>query len=445
LVNATLAVDAPTAGAATPQASRAVTGTPGLATTPAASPWARMISVRHEVSGPIEVVDAGSGALVIAGQRVTVRHAAWGAGRPSVGDWVSVSGLRQVDGTLEASRLDRAPVGTLMVRGRVSRSSGTLRIGSLVLSGPTAATATPGQFVTIEGRYRAGAAEVTSVAPDRLRTDPAGYFGDAVNGLIVQGFVRVGHGMVWLDDGPGIPAGPGVRAVSGAYRDAVVSLRRGADGGLTATSLRYADDRDVSAGALPGTEAGTRASLAVPRAAPRVKPAARGGGDGTVWDSAPERPPARSATPTPTIGTPAPLSPAPPPVATTPVPPPLPVSVPPVATHPKATLPGVTASPPDTPTPQGHDPAPVAMIPSRNPKRLPGPGPKGDRATVAAGAGTTPLSRLEASSAGAGTASASDRRATPPAVFTAASTVAPAAPTATAGTPEATGVPPHQR
>ena len=42
---------------------------------------ARMISVRYEVSGPIEAVDVHAGALIVAGQRVTVSPRTWVAGR----------------------------------------------------------------------------------------------------------------------------------------------------------------------------------------------------------------------------------------------------------------------------------------------------------------------------------------------------------------------------
>ncbi len=441
LVNATAVVKALTPGAATLAATTDVTGTPTASATSRASLRARTISVRHEVSGPIEAVDAASGVMLVAGQLVAVRHAG-GVSRPSLGDWISVSGLREADGTIAASRLDSAPVGTLMVRGQVSRQDGTLSVGRLVLVGPKAAGATPGPFITLVGRYRAGAVEVTSMAPDRLRSDPAGYFGPTVNNLVLQGFMRVDHGMVWLDNGQGIPSGPDVRAVGGAYRDAIVSLRRGPDGGLTATGLRYADDRDLPAGARPGTETARGAGVAAPRVIP-----ARGGDDGAAWDSAPEPPPILPAMPAPTVSAPAPQSP----ITTAPVSPPapaLPVVLPPVTTQPVAALPGITPPPPGAPTMPGNDLAAVGTIPSRNAKRLAGPGPTGDHAAVAGNARTGPDNRSEALPAGAHTASASDRRVKLPTVFTAASTVAPAAPAAT-GTPEATplatGLPPHQR
>ena len=109
---------------------------------------------------------------MVAGQRVMVLPSTWVAGRFGVGNWITVSGLRQPDGTIVASRLDRARVGALAVRGKVMREHDITRIGNLVLHGPAAAAAKPGTFVQVVGRYVDGAAEVTSIDLDLLSEDP---------------------------------------------------------------------------------------------------------------------------------------------------------------------------------------------------------------------------------------------------------------------------------
>ncbi|WP_158926178.1 DUF5666 domain-containing protein [Acidisphaera sp. S103] len=206
-------------------------------------PQARKITVRYEVSGPIEAVDIRSGSIRVAGQAVMVLPTTWMAGRFGIGDWTSVSGLRQPDGTIIASRLDRARIGALFVRGQVVREHGTIRIGSLVLHGPAASGTVAGTFVTVAGGYQNQVAEVTSIDMDVWAEDPADYFGLSTRQLIVQGFVRVAHGMVWLSNGGKFPAGPGVQANAGAYRDAVVWLKRTTDGSFAATDVYYTNYR----------------------------------------------------------------------------------------------------------------------------------------------------------------------------------------------------------
>jgi hypothetical protein len=201
------------------------------------------IAVRYEVSGPIEAVDIGSGAMMVAGQRVMVQPATWMAARFGVGDWIAVSGLRQSDGTIIASRLDRAPAGALAVRGPVIREHETTRIGGLVLHDAALATVKVGTFVSIVGRYRNGTAEVTSIEADLLLEDPIGYFGIATDQMIVQAFVHVAPGVIKLSNGQQFAAGPAVQGQGKSYRNAIVWLKRTADGSFTATELHYTNYR----------------------------------------------------------------------------------------------------------------------------------------------------------------------------------------------------------
>jgi hypothetical protein len=204
---------------------------------------AHAITVRYEVSGPIEAVDIRAGIIKVAGQVVRVPSTTWMAGRFGIGNWTSVSGLRQPDGTIVASRLDRARDGALAVRGKVVRDHDITRIGGLVLHGPAADKAVVGTFVSVVGRYHDRVAEVTSVNIDVWAEDPADYFGLSTRQLVVQSFAHVAHGMVWLGNGQKFPAGPAVRADAGAYRDAVVWLKRAADGSFAATDVFYTNYR----------------------------------------------------------------------------------------------------------------------------------------------------------------------------------------------------------
>jgi hypothetical protein len=204
---------------------------------------AQMISVRYEVSGPIEAIDTSSGAMTVAGQRVAVLPTTWVAGSTGLGNWISVSGLRRPDGTIVASRLDRARIGALAVLGQVVRERDTTRIGSLVLHGSLVDTVKVGTFVAIVGSYANAAAEVTAIEPDLLAEDPAGYFGASVRQVILQALVRVERGMVWLNNGQKFKAGPAVQGNGSSYRNAIVWLERSADGAFSATALHYSGYR----------------------------------------------------------------------------------------------------------------------------------------------------------------------------------------------------------
>jgi hypothetical protein len=225
---------------------------------------ARTVSVRYEVSGPIEAVDVKSNTIVVAGQPVMVLPSTWVAGRFGVGDWTSVSGLRQPDGTIVASRLDRARAGALAVRGKVTRENGVTRIGSLVLHGPAATAAKPGTFVFVVGRYADRAADVTSVDLDLLSEDPVRYLEFSAHQLVVQGFVRVASGTVRLNNGREFKAGSDVQGTGSGYRNAIVWLTRTADGSFVATQLHYTNYRAQPRAVRPGADGHGVATPALP-------------------------------------------------------------------------------------------------------------------------------------------------------------------------------------
>jgi Domain of unknown function (DUF5666) len=209
---------------------------------PVSAPYARTISVRSAVAGRIEALELGSGMLTIGGQSVLVPEGTWGANRFGLGDWVKVSGLRRADGTIVASRLDAAPVGALVARGKVVREGDVARVGNLVLPGQMAAAVKDGQYVVVSGDYVAGKGRVGTIAPDTLLPNPGDYFGAAASHLIVQAFVQVNKGSVSMN-GVKVSAGPVVSGQASHDGIAVVSLERGKDGSYSAVELRYAGYR----------------------------------------------------------------------------------------------------------------------------------------------------------------------------------------------------------
>ncbi len=204
---------------------------------------ARRIAIRHEVSGPVEEVEA-DGMLRVAGQRVKVTKETWGAGPVAVGEWLAVSGLRAFDGVIDATRIDKRGPGEVLAHGLLVRDGARLRIGSLEvrrnLGGPTGAPATVpvpvGAEVTAVGRYSDGIIYADTLDPDLLVTNPVVYFGPAVTVFLVEGYATVGGGRLRIGPRFFIPA-PGEVASFAPLR-AVAEFRRGGNGALALTGLR---------------------------------------------------------------------------------------------------------------------------------------------------------------------------------------------------------------
>lgn len=249
-----------------------------LASGPASEPVARSISVRREVVGRIEAIGLESGTLTVAGQAVAVTPGTWGAGHVQLGDWVSVSGLHGASGALVATRLDAAPGGTFTAHGKVVADASGVHIGGLVLTGTAAQALKTGQYVTVSGHSASGQNTVTTVKLDALAANPGDYFGAGVSHMVLEGFVRVASGAVWLD-GRKISAAAGVAAGSKTGLG-VVSLDRKPDGTFTAVGLRYTRDHAFPRPAIVRGESSPpvrRSSLPVaaddPAPAPSAAPA----------------------------------------------------------------------------------------------------------------------------------------------------------------------------
>jgi len=208
------------------------------------------IDVRHEVSGPVTSVSTGGGpgggTLVVAGQRVAIDSGTEGlqgtGGLQTVrpGDWVAVSGLREPDGVIAASRIDQRPPGAVLVRGEAMPGAGGWRIGDLWVQPPHGVNVAPGASITARGTMVDGRLSVTTADPDVLSSNPAAFFGSHVQRMVIESYVSAADGHVRLGRELLAAPGRGVVVQAGAHR-AIVQLERGAHGDFVATHLRGAD------------------------------------------------------------------------------------------------------------------------------------------------------------------------------------------------------------
>jgi Domain of unknown function (DUF5666) len=300
--------------AATPAALRAGQVVAIEATSQNGALNATRVVVRHEVEGPIDSQEAGSKAIVVAGQRVSFAAQAWNAGQFGLGDIVKISGLRAPDGSIVASRIDAGSADQVQVRGLVSADGATLRIGALRVRASQGAALTPGQYVAVSGTRAGGTLAVRRTVPDLLAQNPSAYFGNAVSRLVIQSIVRPAPGGVLLNGHVPVSTAPGVTPAAGSSLDAVVSLDRGPDGSLTATSVKESDKVLTVPVVVPTSGAATPAGTSTAQPAAKSAAAASAttsvqstANSVTVTDSKPEAsattPKAATATPAPAANT----------------------------------------------------------------------------------------------------------------------------------------------
>ncbi len=202
---------------------------------PANALRARQVSVRHEVSGPVQEVEVGSGALYVAGQRVVVPESAWGRGSVRLGDWARVSGLRAPDGSIVATRIDPTTPGEVRVSGPLQEVDGTWRIGGLSVAAPPPGTS-PGQLAVATGALAGSTLNDAQVVPDVMMANPPAFFAGA-DRLVLETFAHLaGQGIVALGGGFQVPAGPGFPRMGDEPNVTVLWLNRGAGGGFMAST-----------------------------------------------------------------------------------------------------------------------------------------------------------------------------------------------------------------
>jgi hypothetical protein len=232
---------------------------------------AASIAVLHEVSGPVTSVSAGGGAggqtLMVAGQRVAIGTGTEGLQTVRPGDWIAVSGLRQPDGIISASRIDQRTPGTVLVRGPAIQAAGGWRIGDLSVRPPEGTSVAPGESITARGTIVNGALSATTASPYVLNSNPEAFFGSHVHRMVIESYVSGADGHIRLGRGLFATAGPGVAVPAGAHR-AIVDLERGAHGGFVATHLRGAGQRAAPQRAPFAPR--QHGFLAPPRAAPHA-------------------------------------------------------------------------------------------------------------------------------------------------------------------------------
>lgn len=146
---------------------------------------ARRVTVLYAVSGPVDEVSANG--LLVAGQRVAIMPDTSG-GRPSVGDWVSISGLRRLGDVIEATRVDDRGPGPATVSGTLLEQDGVLRIGALPIAPNPLLEMKVGANVTVTGPVLFGQMQPAAVASNLLATDPTALFSSDTRHFLLEGF-----------------------------------------------------------------------------------------------------------------------------------------------------------------------------------------------------------------------------------------------------------------
>ena len=225
---------------------------------------ARAIAVLHEVSGPVEDVAEAGRMLTVAGQPVRITATTSGETAVGPGDWVAVSGLRNADGQVMASRIDRRTPGEVLVTGRLTTQGQRWHVGSLRVIPPAGSvpqSAGSRRRVTLIGRYSAAGLTVRS-----LTVQPALPFPDGVRRFVVEGFVRAGGLGVRIGQDLDVAVGPEFGAVTTGTALEVVDLEVSANGTLVATGHRDSTG-DRTGMAAPTTAVAAAHAAAVAAAA----------------------------------------------------------------------------------------------------------------------------------------------------------------------------------
>jgi hypothetical protein len=170
---------------------------------------ARSVRIRHEVVGPVQASAVDDGAaglgyspgwrmLRVAGQLVAVSPATLGDGAPAAGSWVAVSGFRDADGVVHATRIDPWQPGPAVISGRLVLEGGHFRIGTAEIVPGPGVVLMPGLDVVLVGRWSDGVLYLSGLEPDLLVGQPAAYFGPAIGFVVVESFAGLNDGRLVL-------------------------------------------------------------------------------------------------------------------------------------------------------------------------------------------------------------------------------------------------------
>ena len=245
------------------------------------------IRVQHEVLGPIQSITGRT--LSILGQKVSVEGKA-PALRP--GDWVAVSGIRRIDGTVAASLVEAASPGVARVSGPLVARDGGLAISGLTVTGMSPGLA--GQRALIEGTLRG-----SEFVPSAISADPAGGVLSTSRTVSIEAYVARSGDRLLLGSGQPVGGGVSARASGGP---SIVTGEVGPGGQIRATSVgpaprgRFGGSGPQRAPARPeparggsrgepgmgrpgaGPQGAGHRSGAAPAATPAGRPDMRGGG-----------------------------------------------------------------------------------------------------------------------------------------------------------------------
>ena len=209
---------------------------------------ARRLTVRHEVIGAVQQLDAGQ--FRVLGQ--TVIQAPGAAYTPRPGERVSVSGFRDARGRIHATRVAPANGAAPLISGELRRDdNGVLRIGGQRISVPDNTRIAAGRFVRVSGTLARGILHASRATP--LDANP---FRKAVRRLLVQGFLHKassGEGYR-IDRIPFTPTATGAGLdLSGAGARPLRIEMQGSAGGRNWTAVRVLNDAGLPRGSKTPT------------------------------------------------------------------------------------------------------------------------------------------------------------------------------------------------
>ena len=174
------------------------------------------LEIQHAVSGPVSAIDHTTETLTVLGQKVRLNLAGDSAAIAAfktlqAGDIVNVSGLRQADGTIVATRVDQTDHDDrVIVRGTAtSANATTVRVGDIEIQMPAGtAPLQAGARVFAQGRMING-----KFVPDVVSYGAPLAFGDDVKDVSIEAYApgAAGAGPLVIDGvsvgGAALPAG----------------------------------------------------------------------------------------------------------------------------------------------------------------------------------------------------------------------------------------------
>ena len=167
-----------------------------------------LINVRHEVIGPVSEIDRTRNRFTILNQEVLVENL---PANVETGAFLAVSGFRDGDGQIHATRIAAARAGSVLVRGQLDRSQDSLSMYGYDL----AFSVQPGpenREWKIEGILVEGKVKVTRAFPDRIASFKR------VSNWVLQGFPGL-YASAWKDS-------EGLKKISGQSKPVIFRVRR---------------------------------------------------------------------------------------------------------------------------------------------------------------------------------------------------------------------------